>query len=76
MKRISVSLCLIVVGLLVIMQGTRRDGSIVGVADSVGTRVANAWDGKGRQPEHVWYYLGGGVLMLAGIAGLVRRKKS
>ncbi len=74
MKKTLISLCLIIVGILAVMQGTRRDGSIVGVTDSVGTSVANAWDGKERQPEHFWYYIGGGLLILAGIVTAVRKK--
>lgn len=67
---------LIIVGILIIVQGTRREDSVVGMADSVGTSVANTWDGEARQPEHIWYYVGGGVLILAGLFGSVRRKAS
>ena len=45
---------LIIVGILIIVQGTRREDCVVGMADSVGTSVANTWDGESRQPEHIW----------------------
>jgi len=39
-------------------------------------KAANTWDGAARQPDHIWYYVGGGVLILAGILGAVRRRKA
>ncbi|MCF7687440.1 MAG: DUF3185 family protein [Cephaloticoccus sp.] len=74
MKSIVIALCLIISGILIIVQGTRREDSVVGVADSVGTEVANVWDGKTRQPEHVWYYIAGGVLILSGLVTALRKK--
>jgi uncharacterized membrane protein len=76
MNKLILSLIFIVAGIIVIVLGTRREDSIVGVSDSVGTSVANAWDGKTRQPEHVWYYVGGGVLILAGVVTALRKKSS
>ena len=68
-------LALILIGLggWVIWQGHRRSESVEGVVDKVGAEISNAWDGKSRQPEHVWYYVGGGVLALAGVAMLFRK---
>ncbi|HRI82282.1 MAG: hypothetical protein RLZZ129_1561 [Verrucomicrobiota bacterium] len=74
MNKPFTSLILIVAGLLVIVMGTRREDSVAGISESVGTTVANAWDGKARQPKHVWYYATGGVLIVAGIASALRRK--
>ncbi|MCW5547381.1 MAG: hypothetical protein KIT44_00285 [Opitutaceae bacterium] len=65
---------LIVLGLIIIILGARREDSVVGLSDAVGTTLANAWDGKVRQPGYVWYYVGGGGLMLAGAVLLLRRK--
>ena len=67
MPKLIVALLLIVLGIIVIVTGQRRSESIAGISESVGAKVANAWDGKGRQPDHVWYYVGGGVLILAGV---------
>ena len=53
--------------------GTRREDSVVGVSDSVGASVANAFDGKARQPEHVWYYVGGAALIVAGLVVATRK---
>ena len=43
------------------------------MSDSVGAKIANTFDGKARQPEHIWYYVGGGVLIAAGIAGALKK---
>jgi hypothetical protein len=67
------ALLLIGLGGWVIWLGHRRSESVGGVADKVGAEIANAWDGKARQPEHVWYYVGGGALALVGVALLVRK---
>jgi len=72
MNKLIVALGLIVLGAIVIVTGHRRSESVVGISESVGAKIANAWDGKGRQPDHVWYYIGGGVLILAGIAAGLR----
>jgi hypothetical protein len=73
MNKLVVALVLIVVGVIVIGIGQRRSDSVAGISESVGSKIANAWDGKGRQPDHVWYYVGGGVLILAGIAVGLRK---
>ena len=73
MNKLVVALVLIVVGVIVIGIGQRRSDSVAGISESVGSKIANAWDGKGRQPDHVWYYVGGGVLILAGIAVVLRK---
>lgn len=53
--------------------GYQRSESIAGVADGVGTSIANTFDGEARQPKHVWYYAGGGAAVLVGLF-LVARK--
>ena len=74
MQKFIFPVVLITLGVLVIIGGRQRVDSIEGVSDTVGAKIANAWDGKGRQPDHIWYYIGGGALILAGLA-LARRKK-
>jgi len=73
MNKIVLSLLLIIGGIVVIVFGTRREDSVAGVAESVGTDIANAVDGKARQPDHVWYYVGGGALILGGIVVATRK---
>lgn len=73
MNKLVVSLLLIAIGIVAIVIGQRRSESIAGISASVGTKIANTWDGKARQPDHVWYYVGGGVLLLAGVAVGLRR---
>ena len=74
MQKFILPVVLITLGVLVIIGGRQRADSIAGVSDTVGAKIANAWDGKDRQPDHVWYYIGGGALILAGL-GLARREK-
>lgn len=72
MRKIT-ALLLLSAGLVVVVLGYRRSESVAGVSETVGTKLANTWDGKVRQPDHVWYYAGAGVLMLAGGALWFRR---
>lgn len=76
MNKRAVSILLIVIGIVVIVFGTRREDSVAGVSDSIGTSVANAVDGEARQPDHIWYYIGGGVLIVVGLGGALRRSSS
>lgn len=73
MNKIVLSLLLLIGGVVLIVMGSRREDSVVGVSDSIGTSVANAWDGKARQPEHIWYYVGGGALILGGLVVAIRK---
>lgn len=73
MPKFVIALLFIVLGVIVIGIGHRRSESIAGISESVGSKIANAWDGKGRQPDHVWYYVGGGVLILAGVTVGLRK---
>lgn len=74
MPKMASALILIAAGIFVIIMASRREDSVVGVADEVGASVANTWDGKARQPEHVWYYAGGGVLIAAGLFMALRER--
>ncbi len=73
MQRLTLALLALMLGVFVIILGVRRSDSATGIADTVGTKVANAWDGKARLPEHVWYYVGGGTLILVGVLLTLRR---
>jgi glutamate 5-kinase len=74
MPKMASALILIAAGIFVIIMASRREDSVIGVADEVGASVANTWDGKARQPEHVWYYAGGGVLIAAGLFMALRER--
>jgi hypothetical protein len=76
MNKRTLSNLLIIVGIVVVVLGTRREDSVAGVTDSVGTSVANAVDGEMRQPDHIWYYVGGGALIAIGLVGAVRKQSS
>jgi hypothetical protein len=67
-----IGIILILVGGLLVYQGVNRKDSVVGAAATVGTDVANAVDGGGRVPKHLFYIIGGGVIAAVGIGALVR----
>ena len=73
MQKFILPLVLIVLGILLISSGRKRADSVEGVSNSVTAKIANAWDGKDRQPEHIWYYVGGGALILTGLAVAVKK---
>jgi hypothetical protein len=73
MNKLIIALVLIGVGIALIVTGSRRSDSVEGITDEVAAKIANKWDGKARQPEHVWYYAGGGVLILAGVIVALRK---
>jgi len=75
MPRLTPAILALLLGVLVIILGVRRSESATGIADAVGTKVANAWDGKARLPGHVWYYVGGGTLILVGVLLALRRPR-
>lgn len=68
-----IALLLLSAGLVVAVLGYRRSESVAGVSDAVGTKIANTWDGKVRQPDHVRFYAAASVLMLAGSVLWFRR---
>jgi hypothetical protein len=70
------ALLLIGLGAWTIWMGHSRSESVEGVADEVGTSIANTWDGKARQPDHIWYYVGGGVLAVAGAVMLLGKRSA
>jgi hypothetical protein len=70
---LSFSFLLMALGIALIVHAWRRADSVVGIADQVGAELANKWNGKVRQPKHVWYYVGGGTLIIAGAVLAVRR---
>jgi hypothetical protein len=64
---------LIVVGAGLIYHGHRRSDSIRGFAERTGKDIANAFDGRTRQAEYLYYYAGGGVLIAAGVWVALRK---
>jgi hypothetical protein len=66
-------LILIVAGIALFFQGLNRKDSVAGQLDRAGTSIANTVDGGARTPKHVGMMVGGGVLVVAGIALMVAR---
>lgn len=73
MNKLIAALLLIGLGIALVVVGARRADSVEGISDEIGAKIANKWDGKVRQPEHVWYYAGGGALILAGLVVALRK---
>ena len=74
MNRI-IGLILILAGGALLYQGVNRKDSIAGAASEVGTDIANAVDGGGRVPEHLYYIIGGGVVAAVGVGMMLRGGK-
>lgn len=70
-----IGIVLLLIGGVLVYQGVQRDDSIAGVADEIGSDVANAVDGKGRVPKHYYYIIGGGVVAAFGVGVLLRGGK-
>jgi hypothetical protein len=68
-----IGLVLIIAGIAVFFQGLNRKDSLAGHAATAGTSIANSIDGGARTPQHVAYMVGGGALVLVGIAVMSRR---
>jgi hypothetical protein len=75
MKNI-IGIVLIALGVFLFVQGLNRKDSVAGAAATAGTQVANAVDGGTRQPKHVMYMVGGGVLAIVGIAVMIRKPRA
>jgi hypothetical protein len=69
-----IGLVLIIAGIALFIQGLNRKDSLVGQAAEAGTSIANSIDGGVRTPRHVGYMVGGGVLVLAGVVVMARRR--
>lgn len=67
---------LIVAGGILFFQGLSRKDSLAGEAAELGTSIANSIDGGARTPRHVGYMVGGGALVLVGIAVMARRSRA
>lgn len=65
---------LVAIGGYLIYLGNRRADSVAGIAEKAGKDIANAFDGKSRQGEHVYYYVGGGAMIVAGVFTALRKK--
>jgi hypothetical protein len=71
-----IGLVLLIVGGALLYQGLSRKDSVAGAASEVGTDVANAVDGGGRVPEHIYYIIGGGVVAAVGVGLMLRGRKA
>jgi hypothetical protein len=75
MKNI-IGIILIALGIFLFVQGLNRKDSLVGQASSAGTELANKVDGGTRTPKHVVYMVGGGALVIVGLAVMIRKPRT
>jgi hypothetical protein len=68
-----IAVVLVALGIAIIVMGHNRSESVGGLVEGAATDVANAIDGEARQPDHVWYYVGGGVLIAVGAVVFFRK---
>ena len=67
---------LIIAGIALFFQGLNRKDSIAGQLDRAGTSIANSVDGGARTTKHVGLMVGGGVMVVAGIALMAGRRRT
>ena len=70
-----IGLIILIVGSYVCYLGYSRQHSVAGNVDTASAKVADAVAGEGHTTDATWYYVGGGVLILAGAASLLRSSK-
>jgi hypothetical protein len=67
MNRI-LGIIIVLVGVYLLSVGISRRNSFVGHVDTAAANVANSVNGNTSEPTHVFYLVGGGLLILAGAA--------
>jgi hypothetical protein len=67
------ALILIVAGIALFFQGMNRKDTIAGQLDKAGTSIANSVDGGARTTKHLGMMIGGGAMVVAGIALMAAR---
>lgn len=73
--KIIIALVLIAIGGWLIYSGYQLQQSASGSWNKLSNQVASSVDGKTRVTNHTWYYIGGGVLVLAGLGTFVAARK-
>lgn len=68
-----IALVLIIGGIYVCYLGNARRNSIAGSVANASATVANKIDGEPHVTDSTWYFVGGGILIVAGAFSLTRR---
>lgn len=68
-----IALVLIIAGIYVCYLGNSRRNSFAGSVANASATVANKFDGEPHVTNATWYYVGGGILIVAGAFSLTRR---
>lgn len=66
MNKSILALIFVLGGAALLYVGYQRRQSVAGAAESLGKNIANKVDGGARLPEHTWYFVGGGALIVVG----------
>lgn len=67
------SIILIAAGVYVCALGNARRESIAGSVEATTAKVADKVTGRTHVTDATWYFVGGGVLLVAGVLGLARK---
>lgn len=68
-----IALVLIIAGIYVCYLGNSRRNSVAGSVANASATVANKIDGDVHVTDATWYFVGGGLLIVAGAFSLTRR---
>jgi hypothetical protein len=68
-----IALVLIIAGVYVCYLGNARRNSVAGSVANASATVANKIDGGPHVTNATWYFVGGGLLIVAGAFSLTRR---
>ena len=68
-----IALVLIIAGIYICYLGNARRNSVAGNVAQASATVANKIDGEPHVTDATWYFVGGGVLIVAGAFTLTRR---
>jgi uncharacterized membrane protein YphA (DoxX/SURF4 family) len=68
-----IALLLIVVGAGLIWHGFQVRDSLKGKAQQISSDVQKSWNGEPSVTDATWFMIGGGVLVVVGAAGVVKK---
>jgi uncharacterized membrane protein YphA (DoxX/SURF4 family) len=68
-----IALLLIVVGAGLVWHGFQVRDSLKGKAQQVGSDIQKSWNGEPGVTDATWFMIGGGVLIVVGAAGVLKK---
>jgi hypothetical protein len=68
-----IALVLLVVGVGLIWHGFQVRDSLKGKAQQLSSDVQKSWNGEPQVTDATWFMIGGGVLVVVGAAGVLKK---